>query len=88
MNSAKLQQRLAVAGLVLAAVMLVMLYQVLSDNVLAIQNRRLAGEQMARERHGCAMLLTRVERDQCLASVAPMQNDVQQPRFETMLAGR
>jgi len=88
MSSAKLQQRLAMAGLGLAAVMLALLYQVISDNVLAIQNRRLAGEQMARERHGCALLLTRIERDQCLASVAPPQGDGQQPRFETMLAGR
>jgi len=88
MNPAKLQQRLAIAGLVLAAVMLAMLYQVLSDNVLAIQNRRLAGEQVARERHGCAMLSTRIERDQCLASVTPLQRDAKQPRFETMLAGR
>jgi len=84
---ATLQQRLALAGVLLAMVMIVLLYQIISDNVAAVQNKRLAGEQLARERHGCAMLSTRLERDQCLASVAP-QVDVQQPRLDTVLAGR
>lgn len=85
---AALQQRLAIAGLLLAMVMVAVLYQVISDNVASIQNRRLAGEQLARERHSCAMRATRLERDQCLAAVMPALETMPPRQQDTVLAGR
>ena len=88
-HQAALQQRFAFAGLLLAAVMVALLYQVLSDNVAAIQNRRLAGEQLARERHNCAMMSTRLARDQCVASVMlPVEPQPSLRPDTTVLAGR
>ena len=88
LQRAPLQQRLILAGLLLAIVMVALLYQVISDNVAAAQNKRLASEQLARERHSCAMRASRLERDQCLASVSPSVEPVEAPRLDTMVAGR
>jgi len=88
LQRASMQQRLALAGLLLAIGMVALLYQVISDNVAAAQNKRLASEQLARERHSCAMRVTRIERDQCLASVAPSVDPIPPQRPDTMLAGR
>ncbi len=64
------EKRWAIAGLSLAMVMLMLLYMVLTDNIAQLQNRRMTQQQEARERHHCAMLQGRLERDQCLVALA------------------
>ena len=71
------------AGLLMALAMTAMLYLILVDNVAQVQNKRLAHEQQVRERHRCAMLQGRLERDQCLvALIQPVMEPVTQPALQ------
>ena len=62
------EQRWAVIGIVAAHVMVLAIYVILVDNMVQIENKRLASEQVAQEHHRCAMLPSRLERTQCLAA--------------------
>lgn len=60
----------AMAGLVAAHVLAVLLYLVMVDNMVQIESRRAADELQAQQRHSCAILPRRLDRDQCLISLA------------------
>ncbi len=66
--------RWALAGLLLAQVMVVLLYLILVNNIDQLKNKRLAAEQSAREHHRCAMMQNRLARDQCLVAAAQPQS--------------
>lgn len=60
------EQRLALAGLLLAMVLLAMLISVINDNVAQAQSRRDVVEQKAQERGRCNAIQLRRDREQCL----------------------
>ncbi|WP_077034017.1 hypothetical protein [Pelomonas sp. KK5] len=68
-RASTLQQRFALAGVLLAVVMVVVLYQILTNNIAQLENRRQARQQQERDRHACMMQTGRLERDQCLAAL-------------------
>ena len=70
MRGMSVENRWIAAGLLLALVMLALLYAILVDNIAQVQNRRIAQQQEARDRHHCAMQQGRLERDQCLVALA------------------
>ena len=64
------ENRWALAGLLLAAAMVFLLHHILVDNIEQVKNRRLAQEQRVQERHHCAMMRSAIERDQCLVALS------------------
>lgn len=64
------ETRWAIAGLVLAQIMVAVLYLMLVDNVTQIGIKKAAEEERTRQRHYCGLLPTRLERQQCLAELS------------------
>ncbi len=63
------EQRWAVMGIVVAHVLVMAIYVILVDNIAKIENKRLATEQSAQERHRCAMMPSHIEQRQCLVAL-------------------
>ena len=59
----------AVAGLVLAQLMVVLLYLIMVDSLRQVDDRRAMQEQQSRQRQACTLLPRRADRDQCLATL-------------------
>ena len=60
------EQRLALAGLMLAIMLLAMLISVINDNVAQAQSTRDVAERRVQERGRCNAIQSRREREQCL----------------------
>lgn len=60
------EQYLALAGLLLALVLLALLVSVMNDNVAQAQSTREVAELKMQERGRCNVLHKRLEREQCL----------------------
>jgi len=65
------EHRWAAAGLALALAMAVLLYLVMADNMVQIDDKRLAAQAQSQQRHACALLPRWSDRDQCLAMMLP-----------------
>ena len=70
MRAISAENRWVMAGLVLAMAMVVAFYMILVDNIAHLQTQRQAEQLQAQERHRCGMLMDRLEREQCLASLS------------------
>lgn len=64
------ESRWAIAGLLLAQIMVAVLYLMLVDNVTQIGIKKAAQEELTRQRHYCGLQPTRLERQQCLAELS------------------
>lgn len=64
------ESRWAIAGLLLAQIMVAVLYLMLVDNVTQISIKKAAEEERTRQRHYCGLQPTRLERQQCLAELS------------------